>query len=243
MSAGIDCIEFRPTRPGFEYMPGRFNLPRHRHLRAYVTVVLSGSFEESGYVGRVRASAGDVLIHPSMDCHANQMVTDGVKLLRLSWPDEWGRAGNYRFDEIDQLARIAERDPEDAASFLAEGLAGDSIPAPGIHHDWPDLLAANLAGGTAFQLGDWAEANRLAPATVSRGFRAAFGVTPVEYRAELRARAAWLRTIRGAERLSLVAARCGFADQSHMTRWVKRVTGAPPSAWRKHNATTAASIA
>jgi len=44
-------------------------------LRAYATVVLAGRFEESGYIGRVCASAGDVLVHPALDCHANQMVS------------------------------------------------------------------------------------------------------------------------------------------------------------------------
>ena len=47
---------FRGTRPGIETLPGRFDLPRHRHLRAYATVVLAGQFEESGYVGRIRAA-------------------------------------------------------------------------------------------------------------------------------------------------------------------------------------------
>ena len=62
-----------------ETLPCSFSSPRHRHLRAFATVVLAGSFEESGYVGRIRATAGDVLIHPAMDCHGNRMVSAGVK--------------------------------------------------------------------------------------------------------------------------------------------------------------------
>jgi hypothetical protein len=53
VSPAIDNSNFRGITPGIETLPCRFSLPRHRHLGAYATVVLAGSFEESGYVGRV----------------------------------------------------------------------------------------------------------------------------------------------------------------------------------------------
>jgi AraC-like DNA-binding protein len=73
---------------------------------------------------------------------------------------------------------------------------------------------------------------KLAPATVSRGFRAVFGTTPVRYRADARARRAWRVITNGRDPLVDVALACGFADQAHMTRGVLGLTGAPPSAWR-----------
>jgi hypothetical protein len=78
-------------------------------LGAYATVVLAGTLEEAGYSGRILATAGDVLIHPTMDCHANQMVSAGVKLIRLDWPDTSAVGGLYHLDSIDELARTAER--------------------------------------------------------------------------------------------------------------------------------------
>jgi hypothetical protein len=107
VSAAIDNSRFRRVTPGIETLPCSFSLPRHRHLRAYATVVLAGSFEESGYSGRIRATAGDVLIHPAMDCHGNRMVSAGVKLIRLDWPDTSGVGGLYHFDNVDELARTS----------------------------------------------------------------------------------------------------------------------------------------
>lgn len=226
---------FRRITPGIESFRSSFSLPRHRHLRAYATIVLAGSVEESGYVGRIRATAGDVLIHPALDCHANRMVSAGVKLIRLYWSDTDGPGGLYRLDEVDALARTAEKDVDEAALLLEHALRMKLPPPPGRRNDWPDVLAAALTQNASMAIGAWAEANGLAPETVSRGFAVAYGVAPAAFRAELRARAAWLRVTRGCDCLCSIAAETGFADQAHMTRWIHRVTGAPPSFWRRES--------
>jgi AraC-like DNA-binding protein len=212
-----------------------FSLPRHRHLSAYATVLLAGTLEESGYSGRVLATAGDVLIHPALDCHANQMVSAGVKLIRLDWSDTTGVGGLYRLDEIDTIARTAEKDVTEAAYLLRRALAKQWPAPPGMRNDWPDLLANELAQNGSTEIGTWAEINRLARETVSRGFTAAYGITPAAFRAEARARAAWLRVTRSSDTLSTIAADTGFADQAHMTRWIHRISGAPPAAWRRES--------
>ncbi len=231
--AALNNSHFRSVTPGIETLPCSFSLPRHRHLRAYATVVLAGSFEESGYVGRIRATAGDALIHPAMDCHGNHMVSAGVKLIRLDWPDTSGIGGLYRLENVDELARAAEKDVATATLLLESTLLKNSLPSPGQRNDWPDLLLMDLARNASTEIGAWAEVNGLARETVSRGFTTAYGITPSVLRAELRTRAAWLRITRGSECLCGIAADTGFSDQAHMTRWVHRVTGAPPAAWRR----------
>ena len=226
---------FRSITPGIESFRSSFSLPRHRHLRAYATVVLAGSLEESGYVGRIRATAGDVLIHSTLDCHANRMVSAGVKLIRLDWSDTRGPGGLYRLDELDALAQTAEKDVVEAALLLETALRKKSPAPPGKRNDWPDMLATALTQNSSMAIGVWAEANGLAPETVSRGFTVAYGVPPAAFRAELRARAAWLRVTRGSDCLCSIAAETGFADQAHMTRWIHRITGAPPTAWRRES--------
>jgi AraC-like DNA-binding protein len=225
---------FRRITPGIETLPCSFSLPRHRHLRAYATVVLEGSFEESGYVGRIRATPGDVLIHPALDCHANMMVSAGVKLIRLEWLDITGIGGLYHLDEVDELARTAERDVLEARLLLERCLRKASTPSPGKRDDWPDLLLEDLGRDSSMQIGAWAETKGLARETVPRGFAAAYQVTPSVLRAELRARTAWLRITRGSDCLCRIAVETGFADQAHMTRWIHRMTGAPPAAWRRN---------
>lgn len=228
----IDSRCFRHITPGTETIESSFSLPRHRHLSAYATIVLAGSFEESGYSGRIRATVGDVLIHAALDCHANRVVVAGLKLIRLAWRDLSGSGGVYRLDNVDEVARTAEKDVNEASLLLEGCLRRQKVPSPGQKHDWPDLLWADLATDTAMQIGEWAETNGLARETVSRGFAAAYGISPSTLRAELRARAAWLRLTRGPESLCQIATETGFSDQAHMTRWVRRITGAPPAVWR-----------
>ena len=233
MAPSIDNSRFRRITPGIETLPHSFSLPRHRHLHAYATVVLAGCFEESGYNGRIRATAGDVLIHPALDCHGNQMVSAGVKLIRFDWPEDAGIGGLYHLDEVDEVAHTAERDLTEAIHLLNCALQRRGRRSPGQKDDWPDRLLNDLANDAATEIGEWAETHGLARESVSRGFTAAYGVPPSVLRAELRARSAWLRITRGSDSLCRIAAESGFADQAHMTRWVHRITGAPPAAWRR----------
>jgi AraC-like DNA-binding protein len=233
VSAAIDNSQFRQIKPGIDFLPCSFSLPRHRHLRAYATVVLAGCFEESGYSGRIRATAGDVLIHAALDCHANEMISAGVKLIRLDWVDNTGIGGLHHLDNVDELARTAEKDVTEAAHLLKRALREKCSPSPGQKNDWPDVLLADLARDASTEIGAWAESNGLARETVSRGFGAAYGIAPSILRAELRARSAWLRITRSSHDLCRIALETGFADQAHMTRWVHRITGAPPAVWRR----------
>lgn len=225
---------FRSIVPGIETLPCSFSLPRHRHLHAYATVVLAGCFEECGYSGRINATAGDVLIHAALDCHGNQMISAGVKLIRLNWVDSTGVGGLFRLDDVDEIARIAEKDIRQATFLLDRALQENCWHSRGQKNDWPDMLLADLAQDASIEIGNWAERNGLARETVSRGFSSAYGVAPSSLRAELRARSAWLRITRGSEHLCRIAAETGFADQAHMTRWVHRITGAAPGIWRRY---------
>jgi len=234
MSPAIDNSRFRKITPGIETLACKFSLPRHRHLRAYATVVLAGTFEESGYNGRIHATAGDVLIHAALDCHGNQMVSAGVKLIRLEWADESGVGGLYHLGDVDEIAKAAEKNVSEATHLLKRALFENRMRSNGQKNDWPDLLLADLTKNASIEIGVWAEVHGLARETVSRGFAAAYGIAPSVLRAELRARFAWLRITRGAECLSRIAVEAGFADQAHMTRWIHRVTGAPPAVWRRN---------
>ncbi|MGA8866857.1 MAG: hypothetical protein WB510_07800 [Candidatus Sulfotelmatobacter sp.] len=151
--AVINNPNFRYIRPGIDTLRSSFSLPRHRHLRGYATVVLAGSFEESGYVGRLRATAGDVLIHPALDCHANPMVCAGVKLIRLDWADAKGAGGLYRLNEVDVVARAAEKDVGAAALLLEKFLRKSCASSPGRRNDWPDLLAVTLSQKSSTEIG------------------------------------------------------------------------------------------
>ena len=82
------------------------------------------------------------------------------------------------------------------------------------------------------RIGDWAREHGLADATVSRGFSQVYGVSPSAFRAEVRGRLAWRRIVDAGQALTELAYELGFADQAHMTRAVRAITGKPPRAWR-----------
>ena len=209
-------------------------------MRAYASVVVAGTFIESGYIGRIHAIEGDVLIHPELDCHANRKVSAGLRLIRLDWSHSSPSSGFYHLrNELDDLVKTAEKDPRDAAYLLENALSQAQASPSGVKNDWPDLLAEALAQDSSLAIGEWAQSNQLAQQTISRGFSSAYGVVPEVFRAESRARTAWLRVTRGSDCLCQIAAESGFADQAHMTRWIHRITGAPPGAWRRGRVPTA----
>jgi AraC-like DNA-binding protein len=162
------------------------------------------------------------------------MVPAGLKRIKLDWEGDIGTGGLYHVDNVDELARAAEKDVIEAAHLLRRAIREKGLPSHGQKNDWPDLLLVDLGKNASLEIGVWAEVNGLARETVSRGFAAAYGIAPSVLRAELPARSAWLRITRGSERLCRIAVETGFADQADMTRWIHRVTGAPPAAWRRN---------
>lgn len=78
---------------------------------------------------------------------------------------------------------------------------------------------------------DLAEAAGTSRFAVYRAFRAAYGVAPSDYQRLLRLREARRLIARGVP-IGEAAARTGFADQSHLTRWFSRCFGLTPAAYR-----------
>jgi AraC-like DNA-binding protein len=230
----VDGVRFRNIKHGIETLKSSFSLPRHRHLLPYATVVVEGCLEEAGYNGRILAGAGDVLIHPQLDCHVNPRVMAGVRIVRLPWADPVILSGIYRVADVTEIVRAAEKDTKQASLLLSESLRRQMSTPPHMRNDWPDMLANDLSSGEAMRIGDWARSNLLAPETVSRGFTLAYGVSAEVFKAESRARRAWLRITNSGDELATIAAETGFADQAHMTRWVQRISGASPQTWRRH---------
>jgi AraC-like DNA-binding protein len=225
---------YRAVVPGVETLPQGLSLPRHRHACGYATVVLAGSFVEASFAGRFRVEPGDVLLHAAFDCHANWVVAARrLQILRLPWPPREGSdpvpEGRFIVRDPDWLARLCERDPSEAAYELHGAVRAFAARAGA---DWPAELAAALSRTPPVRLGQWAASRGLAPASVSRGFRRAFGASPKQFRLETRARRAWTLLTHTRASLTAIAHDLEFADLAHMSRSVRALTGFSPSAWR-----------
>jgi AraC-like DNA-binding protein len=205
------------------------SLGRHSHDEAYAAVVIAGGYEEAGDQGRFWVEAGDVILHDRFEAHLDRFPGSGAVVLNLPLnPALLFRPGAARVTDPDLIVRTAERSCVEAADLLLL-----TVQEHRSRHDgWPDELAAALIQDPALILSRWAEEQSLAPWVVSRGFARVFGTSPEAFRARIRARRAWnvIRTTR--EPLARIAVDLGFADQSHMTRGVKQITGMAPRAWR-----------
>jgi AraC family transcriptional regulator len=70
------------------------------------------------------------------------------------------------------------------------------------------------------------------PASLSRGFRLDEGITVGEYLGRVRVQQACRQMSDPQATLAQIAVACGFADQSHLTRVFKSVTGSAPGVFR-----------
>ena len=203
-------------------------ISRHAHKRAYAALVLSGCYEEAGDSGRHRMQAGNVLLHEAFEAHLDRISTLGALVLNVPLPAQYAfRPGIARVADPDAIVRLVEKSDLHAAALL---LLSTEIREPEFR-DWPDELAALLAQNACINLSGWSKAKGISAWNLSRGFAKVFGISPCAFRARARTRQAW-RAIRAVRMpLSAIAAHFGFADQAHMTRSVKTVTGRCPSAW------------
>lgn len=223
--------EFASISNGRQSWASCQEISRHRHDRAYAAVVLAGGYEESGSSGRFRVGPGNVLLHGAFEAHLDRFSAAGAQVLNLALPDPLQTGQLCRVHDPDAIARTAERDPARACEVLREQLVAVS-PAS---RDWPDALARRLLEDPGVRLDDWAESHGLCPETISRGFGRVFGVTPAAFRLEARTRRVLVLLASGGASFAAVADAAGFADQAHMCRAVRALTGLPPGAWCRSN--------
>jgi len=111
----------------------------------------------------------------------------------------------------------------------------------------PDIVRGGLAGWQVKRVRDYIERNLAQPLSVegvarvvalssshfSRAFSCSFGVSPHLYVMHRRVEMAQRLMLTTSESLGSIALSCGMSDQSHLTRWFRRVVGETPNSWRR----------
>ena len=134
------------------------------------------------------------------------------------------------------------RTPDSLRTFAIEGLTLELLAAAGREKEfarqampawlkavWEHLQDQFLA---RLSIADLAREHSVHPVHLARRFRATFGCGPAEYVRRLRVQWAMEALRQPDARLSAVAQRAGFADQSHFTKAFKRATGVTPARFR-----------
>jgi AraC-like DNA-binding protein len=85
-------------------------------------------------------------------------------------------------------------------------------------------------------LDELAQVAKLSTSYFSAAFKVTFGISPHNYVVERRVEFAKYRMLNSDAPLCEVALDCGLADQAHLSRIFRRVTGTTPSAWRRYMA-------
>jgi AraC-like DNA-binding protein len=200
---------------------------RHHHVEAYAALVIRGSCDEAGDRGRFQARPGDVLVHGGFDGHADTIGGAGALILNIRLAHEPDFSFGH-VDDLDAIVRAFERDDREGLAEFHSRLRASSLG----NADWPDLLAQDLARQPSMPLREWADRHGLHPASLGRGFRRAFGITPKRFAHEQTLRRAARSIWSSTDHLALIAAGSGFADQAHMTRAMGATFGATPAALR-----------
>lgn len=152
--------------------------------------------------------------------------------------------GGIRDLFVAAIERLQNPDPTTAAQNNAAvaRLVGFLVGARGVSADLAGatdvsmaMLAARMRAGLAqvWQIADLADLANLSPAQLHRRFRQAHGATPMDWLRRERIHAAKGLLVATEAKIAAVAADCGYGDPYHFSRDFARLTGQPPSAFRR----------
>jgi AraC family transcriptional regulator len=253
----LDGAGIRVTEALF---PAATALPMHAHERTIVAVMLGGGFDLVFRSRRFDCPTGMVSVEPAGEPHANRIGADGARPLVLEIAPEalaesfrpcarvLSGPAAFRRDGVSGIGRRLQRElrRSDASSRLAlETLVFELLAAIGgrterdhdarVRAGWVemvrDLIHAHL--DRPLRVTDLAEAAGVHRVHLGRVFRAQFGESIGDYHRRLRIEWAARELAREGVRVSDVALRAGFADQSHFTRFFRQMMGVTPRAYRQ----------
>lgn len=222
--------------------------PAHEHDRTYVSFVLRGDFLEEAGRARDVARSTTVVIMPAGARHRNRIGRAGARSLvigiseaferqlgRIAPRRRWVERGApvqllaraYRAHRLQELGTI-----EELLFAFADAVRGtpDEANTRACVAAARAILHETLAG--SWTVSEVAAAVRRDPAYLCRAFRNQLGCTMGEYVRQLRTKKAADLIASSHAPLADVAAACGFADQSHLTRVFKAQLGMTPAAFR-----------
>jgi AraC family transcriptional regulator len=235
---------------------GGSRVPAHSHKSGYFCLVRKGSYTEA-FGGKQRVCHPlTFAFHPPEELHSERFESMEARSFNIEIANDWltRMSGEVRLDNPAEFtgtlaASLALRlyrefqllDPMSnlaieglmleivaAASRLVKGVKRPSIP-PWLARVRQILHDRFLESLSLTEIGSLVEIH---PVHIAASFRRCYGVTLGQYARQLRLEYACGQLVRSNKPLSEVAAICGYADQSHLSRTFKQAFGVTPSEYR-----------
>src|SRR5688500_1418764 len=228
-------------------LPPSFDVPAHGHTPPHLLVMLGGSLAERDGSGSTTRAPRSIRYSPGGDRHDHMRIgLDGAHCLvleargfpELRLVDRICIPADGACAEVGALERCLFVDPcvspalvEERALALFSLVRARTRPAHVVHHEWARRVRDHLdeLAVSRSPLADAAKHVRRNPSIVSRVFRAMYGIPVHRYYRRRQIDRAWSLLATTGLPLGAIAARCGFTDQSHMTRVFVREARCTPA--------------
>ncbi len=223
-------------------------MPAHADQRSRISIVIAGQLLERVNQNEQFAAAGSLVIKPGHVVHQNKVGPNGARTLSIELP-EWLMAersaaivGQWRWFHGGPLSQhairlwLAAKKPVDQAELAARLIdvvaAASELGQPNRSSPpaWLNQVRMQLQG-SAIQptcLRQLAGGAGVHPVYLARMFRRFFRCSVIDYANALRLSAATQLLSQNKRTLAEIAAECGYADQSHLSRACRRSFGQTP---------------
>ena len=235
----------------------RSDIPRHAHAAPYFSLVMRGAYRERCESKTQECTASSLLFHPAGELHADRFGDASTRIFSIELSRAWidridlhglaldQRVTYHRAWAVELARRLyrAFRTEDSVTDLAVEGLTMELVAElprrrgagqPTARPSWLDTAASLFGGaGRPPKLEDVAHGLGIQPGEIARAFRAHFQCSVAEYARRSRIASACELLTTSTLSLSAVASHTGFADQSHLTRELKRATGVTPARYRR----------
>ncbi|HLI96198.1 MAG TPA: AraC family transcriptional regulator [Candidatus Baltobacteraceae bacterium] len=231
-------------------------VPMHQHEAPYLSLLLDGAYRERGADFDIRYEPYTLVFHAAGTVHEDEMLGP-CRFFAVNFLPRWERIIDELGGSPSHVFELHGGDPIWLAlrlyrEFLARGDSSEASVEALVYelcaylaahkiddsHEPPWLAEIDRTIRERFHepldIAAIAAAAGVHPSHVCRVYRRFRGQTITDTLFGARVQHVARRLTESDEPLSVIAAEAGFADQSHMTRIFKRVTGYPPGKHRRY---------